>query len=118
MELEEKERQRREALLRAERTIDPPRRSAEPVVRPPEPVPVAAAAAAAPAAGKYVPRFRRESAVAAPPPEPDRSERWGRSDDRPPQSTDRWARPDDRRSSIGGGSRLPSSSSSWSSRRG
>lgn len=86
--------------------------------------PVAAAAAAAPATGKYVPRFRREGAAPeAPHPEPARSERWGRQDDRPPLSSDRWGRPDDRRSddrrpSFGSASRLPSSSSWSSSRRG
>ena len=125
--MEERERQRREALLG--RTSDLPTKPAEPVsgARPSEPVPApaaaAAAAAAAPAPGKYVPRFKRSGESAAPhPPEPERTDRWGRPDDRPPPSNDRWGRsdgrPDDRRPAFGGGSRLSSSSSTWSSRRG
>nr|AIZ68197.1 eukaryotic translation initiation factor 3 subunit A-like protein [Albuca bracteata] len=125
-ELEEKERQRREALLGG-RTPDSPTRPAE-LVRPSEPVPAPAAAAAAAAApassssGKYVPRHLRErggaGASAANPPEPERSDRWPRTEDRPPpQSNERWGRSDDRRPSFGGGSRLPSSSSTWSSSR-
>lgn len=128
-ELEEKEKLRREALL-GRPTEVPPKPSEPPTGgRPLEPgsaAPAAAAAAAAPASGKYVPKFRRErgeSAVQAPPLEPDRwgsrgapnpeSDRWGsRQDDRPPQPSDRWRR-DDRGSSFGsgGGSR----SSTWSS---
>ncbi|XP_072954039.1 eukaryotic translation initiation factor 3 subunit A [Typha angustifolia] len=121
-ELEEKERLRREALLG--RASDVASRSVEPVSGPhvSEPIPAAAPAAAAaasgPSPGKYVPRFKREKTDGPKPatPEPDR---WGRQDDRPPQSTDRW-RGDDRRPSLGGGggSRLSStSSSSWSSSR-
>ncbi|XP_030949558.1 eukaryotic translation initiation factor 3 subunit A-like [Quercus lobata] len=120
-ELEEKERQRREALLG--RSTDGPSRPSEPVgSHPSEPVataPAAAAAAAAtgagapPSAGKYVPRFRRpEVSAQAPPPEPDR---WGssRPDDRTSQPGDRW-RSDDRRPSFGAGG---GSKSTWSSSR-
>nr|XP_029120494.1 eukaryotic translation initiation factor 3 subunit A isoform X2 [Elaeis guineensis] len=119
-ELEEREKLRRDALLG--KTAEPPSQPTDPVSgpRPSEPVAVAAAAAAAAAAasgaGKYVPKFRRERAegLQAASPEPDR---WGRQDDRPPPFSDRW-RSDDRRPSYGGGgSRLPSSSSSWSSSR-
>ncbi|XP_042491629.1 eukaryotic translation initiation factor 3 subunit A-like [Macadamia integrifolia] len=110
-ELEEKERLRREALLA--RSVEPPLRSAEPPVVVHQTEPVAAAAAAAPNPGKYVPRFKRDKVDAsgvAPSSEPDR---WGRHDDRPPQSSDRW-RSDDRRSFSGsGGAR----SSTWSSSR-
>ncbi|XP_008809196.2 eukaryotic translation initiation factor 3 subunit A-like [Phoenix dactylifera] len=108
-ELEEKERLRRESLL--VRTAEPPSRPADAVsgLRPSEPI------AAASSAGKYVPKFRqRADSLQAAPPEPDR---WGRQDDRLPQSSDRW-RSDDRRPSYGGGgSKFPSSSSSWSSSR-
>uniref|UniRef100_A0A1D1YN33 Eukaryotic translation initiation factor 3 subunit A n=1 Tax=Anthurium amnicola TaxID=1678845 RepID=A0A1D1YN33_9ARAE len=109
-ELEEKERARRESLLRAPETPIEPTYGA----RPSEPVAAAAdAAAPAPPSGKYVPRFRRpEGPSAAPPPGPDR---WGRQDDHPPQTGDRWR---SERSFSGGSSRLPSSSSSWSSSRG
>ncbi|KAM0934722.1 putative proteasome component (PCI) domain, eukaryotic translation initiation factor 3 subunit A [Dioscorea sansibarensis] len=113
---EKKERERKEALLG---------RSSEPVARPADPVPaprpvepVAASAAAAtnaPAPGKYVPRFRRSEAAAAPPSE--NTDRWGRSDDRPAQANDRWRGDDRRPLGGGGGSRLSSSSSSWSSSR-
>ncbi|XP_077222344.1 eukaryotic translation initiation factor 3 subunit A-like [Tasmannia lanceolata] len=109
-ELEEKERLRREALMG--RSSEPPPRVAEPAIaaRPAEAI--AATASAAPTAGKYVPRFRREKVEngAAPPPEPDR---WGRQEERPPQSTDSW-RADDRRSSGFGG---PRSASTWGSSR-
>ncbi|XP_020706128.1 eukaryotic translation initiation factor 3 subunit A-like [Dendrobium catenatum] len=114
-ELEEKERLRKEALRG--RNLDPLPRPADSGtgLRSVEPPPAAAAAAAAapPSAGKYVPRFRREGA-AAPPAEPDK--RHGH-DDRPAQTSDRWRSDDrDRRSSFTG-SRLPSSSTSWSSSR-
>ncbi|XP_038988164.1 eukaryotic translation initiation factor 3 subunit A-like [Phoenix dactylifera] len=112
-ELEEKERLRRDALLG--KTAEPPSRPTDHVSGPRLSEPVAAAAAAS-SAGKYVPKFRRERAesLQAAPPEADR---WGRQDDRPPHLSDRW-RSDDRRPSFGGsGSRLPSSSSSWSSSR-
>ncbi|XP_010931804.1 eukaryotic translation initiation factor 3 subunit A [Elaeis guineensis] len=116
-ELEEKERLRREALLG--KTAEPPSRPTEPVpgsrISEP-PAAAAAAAAAASSAGKYVPRFRRER-TEGPQTAPAEPDRWGRQDDRPPQLSDRW-RSDDRRPSYGsGGSRLPSSSSSWSSSR-
>ncbi|KAF5739893.1 eukaryotic translation initiation factor 3 subunit A [Tripterygium wilfordii] len=112
LELEEKERLRKEALLG--RSTDGPSRFSE--SRPLETGAAAAAASSTPVAapapgpGKYVPRFRRERVDGggqAPPPEPDR---WGsRSDDRPPQSSDRW-RSDDRKPSYG--------SKGWSSSRG
>ncbi|KAG1365293.1 putative Eukaryotic translation initiation factor 3 subunit A [Cocos nucifera] len=111
-ELEEREKLRRDALLG--KTAEPPSRPTDPVSGPRLSEPVAAAAAAS-SAGKYVLKFRRERAegLQAASPEPDR---WGRQDDRQPQSGDRW-RSDDRRPSYGGGgSRLPSSSS-WSSSR-
>lgn len=105
-ELEEKERLRREALLG--RSTEPLRPSELPgSARPLEPgaaapaVTTAAAPAAAPAAGRYVPRHRRErieSAGQAPPSEPDR-----RGGSRPDPS-DRWT--------SGGGSK-----STWSSSR-
>ncbi|KAJ0968622.1 hypothetical protein J5N97_025539 [Dioscorea zingiberensis] len=111
---EKKERERNEVLLG--RAAEPLARPAEPVtpVRPVEPVAVAAATASSP--GKYVPKFRRSDAPAAPPPET--TDRWGRQDERPPPASDRW-RTDDRRPIGGGssGSRLSSSSSSWSSSR-
>ncbi|KAI0495813.1 hypothetical protein KFK09_022118 [Dendrobium nobile] len=111
-ELEEKDRLIKEALRG--RNIDPLPRPADSGagLRSVEPA-GAAAAAAPPSAGKYVPRFRREGA-AAPPAEPDK--RHGH-DDRPSQTSDRWRSDDrDRRSSFTG-SRLPSSSTSWSSSR-
>ncbi|RWR88728.1 eukaryotic translation initiation factor 3 subunit A-like protein [Cinnamomum micranthum f. kanehirae] len=112
-ELEEKERLRKESLLG--RSLDMPLRQVEHAngARPSEPV-AEAASAAAPTSGKYVPKFLRQRAEGpgvAPQPEPDR---WGRSDNRPPQSSDRW-RSDDRKPSFsgtGGGSRP-----SWSSSR-
>ncbi|KAF8396847.1 hypothetical protein HHK36_018482 [Tetracentron sinense] len=106
-ELEEKERLNKEALLG--RSAEVPPRPAEPPAG--DHLPETVAAAAAPTPGKYVPKFRRErtesSGLAAP-------DRWGRQDDRPPQSGDRW-RSDDRKSSFsgGGGTR----SSTWSSSR-
>lgn len=127
MELEEKkERQRREVLLRASAEPLGPK-SPEPTAVPPAaaaPVPASAAATAAPAAapataapsaGKYVPRFRRQTEPAtAPPPEAQRwskpddrppqsgGDKWGRSDDRPPPSGDRWTRGgDDKRTPYG-----------------
>lgn len=125
--MEEKERQRREALLRRERTYDSPMRP-EAIASPSEPP------AAAPASGNYVLKFCRESARGAGHSSPpDRSDKWAPTDDRPsqpPRSTDKWGHPydrplqsndkwgqsDDCRPSFGGGSRLPSSS--WCSRRG
>ncbi|PKU82417.1 Eukaryotic translation initiation factor 3 subunit A [Dendrobium catenatum] len=115
-ELDEKERLRKEALLA--RGNEPLPRSADSVITPRPAEPLTATATAAPSTTKYVPRFRREKpegAAAAPPPEQDR---WGRHDDRPPQSSDRWRSDDggDRRPSFGG-SKLPASNSSWSSSR-
>ncbi|KAL5565941.1 hypothetical protein UlMin_029105 [Ulmus minor] len=119
LEVEEKARQMREAVLTgaADRPseISP---AARPVELPPAatPIPVAAAASAAPAAaapsasGKYVPRFRRSTEPAAPAPEPDR---WGSS--RPDPPSDRWrSSSDDRRPSAFGGA---GSRSTWSSSR-
>ncbi|XP_027349299.1 eukaryotic translation initiation factor 3 subunit A [Abrus precatorius] len=111
-ELEEKERQRRESLLG--KSAEPAPRPSEPPARPLESgsnAPAAAAASAAPAAGKYVPKFRRdrsESTAAAPPPETDR---WNSSR----QDGDRW-RSDDRRAAFGSGAGSRSSSA-WSSSR-
>ncbi|CAJ1866076.1 unnamed protein product [Sphenostylis stenocarpa] len=88
-ELDEKERQRREALLGRAAEPAPPVRPLESVTAAP------AAAAAAPTPGKYIlPKFRRERAEstgtaprtgAAPPPDTDR---WGNSSSRP--DGDRW----------------------------
>ncbi|WOL16202.1 eukaryotic translation initiation factor 3 subunit A [Canna indica] len=116
-ELEEKERLRREALLRKPEPVSQPTDPA-PGPHPAEPVPAPApaAASAAPAAGKYVPRFRRETSDAQRPAPagPSETDRWGRQDDRNPQpGGDRW-RNDDRRPSFGG---PRSSSSTWSSSR-
>ncbi|KAF7804556.1 Eukaryotic translation initiation factor 3 subunit A [Senna tora] len=108
-ELEEKEKQRREALLG--RTSEAAMKPTEPPPRPLDSGSTApAAAAAAPTPGKYVPKFRREGATAAAPPENDR---WTNPSSR--LDGDKW-RSDDRRPAFGagGGSR---SSSSWSSSR-
>ncbi|KAG6518945.1 hypothetical protein ZIOFF_022431 [Zingiber officinale] len=117
-ELEEKERLRREALRKPTEPLPQPTDPASA----PEPARVVAAeaaapASAAPATGRYVPRFIREKsegqrAAAAASPEPDR---WGRKDDRPPQSGgDKWTS-ENRRPSFGGSRN--SSSSSWSRTR-
>ncbi|KAG6521844.1 hypothetical protein ZIOFF_018977 [Zingiber officinale] len=117
-ELEEKERLRREALRRPTEPLPQPTDPASA----PEPARVVAAeaaapASAAPATARYVPRFLREKsegqrAAAAASPEPDR---WGRKDDRPPQSGgDKWTS-ENRRPSFGGSRN--SSSSSWSRTR-
>ncbi|KAK8941301.1 Eukaryotic translation initiation factor 3 subunit A [Platanthera zijinensis] len=115
IELDEKERLRKENLLG--RGSEPPlRRPSDSTLapRPAEPSLAAPAAAAAPATDKYVPKFRRGGAAAAAAPPP-ASDRWGKSDSLPPQSSDRW-RGDDRKPPPSfGGSRMPSSSSSWSS---
>ncbi|KAG9453870.1 hypothetical protein H6P81_006774 [Aristolochia fimbriata] len=101
-EAEEKEKARREALLR--RSVEPAARHIEP---PPAARPVEASAA--PTTGRYVPRFRRETPSAAPPPETDR---WGRQDERPPPASDKWRGEDRRPGSFG-----PRSSTSWTSSR-
>ncbi|PKA45951.1 Eukaryotic translation initiation factor 3 subunit A [Apostasia shenzhenica] len=114
-ELEEKERLRRESLL--SRGTEPLPRPSDSVGSPQPREPITAAASVEPTGGKYVPRFRREKTDGAPTTE---LERWGRTDERPPPpSGDRWRsdRDDrDRRSSFGG-SRLPSSASTWASSR-
>ena len=98
-ELEEKEKKRREELLKG--TDAPPTRPAEPTAAP-------AAAAAQPAAapaqgsGKYVPKFKRQtaevSASTQTPPAAD-SDRWGNRG--PPPADDHWG------SNRGGPSQKP-----------
>uniref|UniRef100_A0A0D9UW61 Eukaryotic translation initiation factor 3 subunit A n=1 Tax=Leersia perrieri TaxID=77586 RepID=A0A0D9UW61_9ORYZ len=92
-ELEEKEQQRREALLGRGAGAEPARTpDAAPVAQPAQPVaaPAAAAAAAAPAApGKYVPKWKRggdggsSAAASQRPAVPPEQDRWGSRDDRP-----------------------------------
>ncbi|KAF2610473.1 hypothetical protein F2Q70_00009214 [Brassica cretica] len=97
-ELEEKEKKRREELLKG--TDAPPARPAEPTAAPAAAAPPAAAPAQA--SGKYVPRFKRQTAeVSAPaqtPPAAD-SDRWGNRG--PPPADDHWG------SNRGGPSQKP-----------
>ncbi|KAG2295430.1 hypothetical protein Bca4012_003160 [Brassica carinata] len=98
-ELEEKEKKRREELLKG--TDAPPARPAEPTAAPAAPA-APPAAAPAQASGKYVPRFKRQTAeVSAPaqtPPAAD-SDRWGNRG--PPPADDHWG------SNRGGPSQKP-----------
>ncbi|GER56979.1 eukaryotic translation initiation factor 3subunit A [Striga asiatica] len=105
-ELEEKERQRREEILGrstpSNTPIAPPKTTSE---QPP------VEAAAPPAAGKYVPRFKR---VASEGPPPETADKWSGNrpaeENRAPQN---W-RDERQRPSFGGGA----SRSTWSSSRG
>ncbi|KAJ3688291.1 hypothetical protein LUZ61_017455 [Rhynchospora tenuis] len=120
-----KEKERKNCLTKEivlSSSVDPVQFTTTPPAAPTEPATTTTAAptepATAPAAGKYVPRFRRGGSDAAPPQRPaaaPETDRWIRPDDRPPAQLggDRW------RGSRGGGtSSLPSSSAnSWSSSR-
>ncbi|XP_073310758.1 eukaryotic translation initiation factor 3 subunit A-like [Primulina huaijiensis] len=113
LELEEKERLRREELLRGSAPA-PSRTEPSVMSHPVEAAP--APIAAAPSAGVYVPRFRRASAEGggggqAPPPETDKWSTGRRIDDRAPQFGDRWR--DERKPALGGGASRPT----WSNSR-
>ncbi|XP_075486556.1 eukaryotic translation initiation factor 3 subunit A-like [Primulina tabacum] len=113
LELEEKERLRREELLRGSAPA-PSRTEPSVMSHPVEAAP--APIAAAPSAGVYVPRFRRASAEGggggqAPPPETDKWSTGRRMDDRAPQFGDRWR--DEPKPALGGGASRPT----WSNSR-
>ncbi|KZV35050.1 eukaryotic translation initiation factor 3 subunit A-like [Dorcoceras hygrometricum] len=110
LELEEKERLRREELLRGSAPT-PARTELSPITHPVESAPTPVAA---PAAGVYVPRFRRASAEGggqAPPPETDKWSSGRRMDDRASQYGDRWR--DERKPALGRDAARPT----WSSSR-
>ncbi|KAG2331515.1 hypothetical protein Bca4012_018920 [Brassica carinata] len=101
-ELEEKEKKRREEVLKG--TDAPPARPAEPTVAPATAA-APPAAAPAPASGKYVPRFKRQTAEVSGPAAPapaqsaGESDRWGNRG--PPPADDHWG------SNRGGPSQRP-----------
>ncbi|KAM0016340.1 putative proteasome component (PCI) domain, eukaryotic translation initiation factor 3 subunit A [Helianthus debilis subsp. tardiflorus] len=124
-ELEERERLRKEAILRGTPIDAPTKPLSSDLPGSGAAAPAAAAPAAAPSesttgGGKYVPKHRRGgvAAAAAPPAQPDRwgsakpddraapapSDRWGsaKQDDRPAPAGDKW------RPSFGGGGARPS----------
>ncbi|KAD4179657.1 hypothetical protein R6Q59_032001 [Mikania micrantha] len=108
-ELEERERLRKEAILRGTPVDTPVKPSSDlpgPGSATPAPAAPAAAAAATGGAGKYVPKFRRGAAAEPAAPPPAQSDRWGSG-----KPDDRGAAPPGdkfRPSSFGGGR-------SWSS---
>ena len=92
-ELEERERLRKEAILKGT-PIDTPARPSE-IPGLGTTVPLPAPPPAAPG-GKYVPKFRRSEPSAQAPPPPSESDRWGtrkkddRGDDRGAPPSDKW----------------------------
>ena len=88
-ELEERERLRKEAILKGT-PIDTPARPSE-IPGPGTIVPLPAAAPTAPG-GKYVPKFRRSEPSAQAPPPHTESDRWGtrKKDDRGAPPSDKW----------------------------
>ncbi|CAF1744205.1 hypothetical protein HID58_086904 [Brassica napus] len=106
LELEEKEKRRREEVLKG--TDAPPARPAEPTV-----APAAAPPAVAPSSGsgKYVPKWKRQTAEASGPAAPTPTRPAAESDSwtsrGPPQRSDKWT--------SGSSSDRPSGSDAWRS---
>lgn len=112
-ELEEKERQRREEILG--RSAAAPAIAAKSDISAGDAPPATAAAAPTPAAGKFVPRFRRAAAEAggqAPPPATDK---WTSGSRPEAPAGDRWR--DDRRPAPPGGTGTRTWQSSREERR-